>query len=258
MPKKWSAQEINHQRKILSKLYVDKNLTIGQIGKILDIKQNSVYDRLVRLGITISRKNKAGFNNQRRDISLPQLSTKFAEFIGILLGDGQITPTQIKVTLGIKEDYGNFVSELIKKVFNIQPKIITRDGKYIEIYFGSTLIVRWLIEMGLAHNKVLAQVCIPQSLLSKTSYHKYLIRGLIDTDGSIYKIKSGIQISFTNKSVPLLKNLQYMLRLQGFSPSKISVNKIYLTKKKDITKYVSKIGFNNPKHLIRYNSFINK
>ncbi len=258
MPRKWTPQEIDHHRQMLLKLYVDKNLTISQIGKILDIKYNSVYDRLIRVGITISRKNKAGYNNQRRDISIPPLSNELAELIGILLGDGQITPTQVKVTLGIKEGYSRFVSELIKNIFKIQPKIIIRLGKYHEIYFGSTLIVKWLLQMGLSHNKALAQVCIPEILISKPQYHNYLIRGLIDTDGSIYQIKSGIQISFTNKSAPLLKNLQYMLRLQGFSPSKISVNKVYLTKKKDIIAYVSKIGFNNPKHLIRYNSFIDK
>lgn len=258
MPRKWSPQDIDHQKQILSKLYIDRNLTISQIGKILNIKYNSVYDRLVRVGITISRESKAGYNNQRRDISIPPLSDELAEFIGILLGDGQITPTQIKVTLGIKEGYSQFVSQLIKKVFKIKPKIIIRQGKYHEIYFGSTLIVKWFLQMGLAHNKVLAQVGVPKSLLSKPRLHKYLIRGLIDTDGSIYQIKSGIQISFTNKSVPLLKNLQYMLKLQGFSPSKITVNKVYLTKKKDIKAYVSKIGFNNPKHLVRYNSFLHR
>ncbi len=252
---KWTKEEFNNHKIRLTNLYIDQNLTINEIGKILRIKPNSVYDRLIKVGITTSREKKVGFNNQRTDIIIPQASKELAEFIGIMLGDGHITPTQITVTLGIKEGYTEHVSKLIKLLFKIEPRVLIRQNKYNEIYFGSTMIVRWLIGMGLAHNKVLSQVSIPKEFINNSTYHKSLIRGLIDTDGSIYKTKSGLQISFTNKSTPLLKDIQYMLRLQGFSPSKISVNKVYLTKNEDIKKYVSEIGFNNPKHLNRYIQF---
>jgi hypothetical protein len=249
MGKRWTKLEEDMKRAELTDFYLQQNKTIGEIAKILNLGQTTVYDRLVRLGIVIDRSKKQGYNNLRRDINIPICySDNLAEFIGILLGDGHLTPTQVTVTLGNKDEYIDYVCRLTNSIFGIKPKhiIVPKNGHVV--YFGSTVTVRWLLNMGLVFNKVKYQVDIPQWIFSKKSYMKSAIRGLIDTDGSVYKIRSGVQMSFTNCSKPLLRSFRSMMLQIGFFPSKISSNKVYLTKQADLRRYVQDIGFSNKKH----------
>ncbi|HAG27521.1 TPA: hypothetical protein DCG61_01940 [Patescibacteria group bacterium] len=255
MPKRWSEEIRKKYRAELLDLYVKRNLSINQIADLLKLKSNSVYDRLIRLDIKTIRNKKTGFNNQRQDVITPKHSSDLAEFIGILLGDGHITPTQITVTLGVKERYSHYVAKLISQLFGIKPKILLRTKRYHEVYFGSTKIVRWLIAMGLSSNKVRDQIGIPKWCFQYKTYQESCLRGLFDTDGSVYLLKEGFQMSLTNRSTPLLKDAKSMLELLGYSPSKISANKIYLTRRIDLSRYINEIGFRNPKHLKRLKSF---
>lgn len=81
------------------------------------------------------------------------------------------------------------------------------------------------------------------------------VRGFFDTDGSVYKLKYGIQISFTNYSKPLLESLQSVLIKLGYNPSRISVNKVYLTQVKDVERFFREICPKNQKHLRRFIEF---
>ncbi len=256
MAKKWTRTEYNLKYTELKQLYVKENKSLFQIATILGLKQTTVYDRLVKFSIPITRHLKPNFNNQNNAIAIPKESALLAEFIGCMLGDGHITPTQVTVTLGYKEPYVPYVCWMVEKLFKVIPKSKSSGLKsYHVVYFGSTKIVKWLLDMGLVYNKVNKQVAIPEWCFKNKSYIRATIRGLMDTDGSIYKMGTSAQMSFTNKSVPLLKNTQLMLQLLGFSPSKISANKIYLTKKSDLIKYWKEIGFKNPKHIKRFHQF---
>lgn len=252
MARRWTKQEETEKRKELSQLYEKENKTIGEIAKILKLKESSVYDRLIRLGIPPARYKKTGYNHKRTDISIPKKSENLAEFIGVMLGDGSITPTQVTVTLGKKDKYTEYVERLIRRIFRIQTKTIyTKKGDAV-IYFGSTEVVRWLLNMGLVFNKVKYQVDIPNWIFKKKRYMRKTLRGLIDTDGSVYKLKFGRQISFTNHSIPLLKSVRRICQELNFNPSKITSFKIYLTKQQDIDKYFKEIGFGNKKHIERF------
>lgn len=256
MPAKWTTEQKSIFTTELKALYVDQNKSIREISEILNMSESGVYGRLLNCNIPIRRNLKPNYNNQRI-LDIPPRSVNLAEFIGIMLGDGNINKYQIIVTLGTKEiSYSEYVSELMNKLFQVQSRIIVSPNNYRSVYFGSRRIVLWLLEMGLAYNKVAAQVKIPQWCFEDCEYMKALLRGLIDTDGSIYKLKFGVQISFTNKSIPLLKGAQVMLQYLGYSPSRISCNKLYLTKKPDIIKYYREIGFKNIKHVGRFNSFM--
>ena len=259
MAKAWTEVEKLVLRQELVKLYVEENQTLGYIANKLDLAESSVYCRLIKLKIPIQPSTKLRFRNRNFNITIPKHSVELAEFIGILLGDGHLTPTQVTVTLGTKEwAYVLYVQSLMHKLFGVNPKIITSKTNGAVVYLGSTVLVRWLIKMGLVHNKVKFQVDIPKWCLSKRVYAKAVVRGLIDTDGSIYRMGTRAQISFCNKSENLLKSLSKALVVLGFSPSKISVNKIYLTRNKDLSAYWKNIGFSNPKHSSRYIQFVGR
>ncbi len=257
MARRWTLEEEILLRKKLIKLYVDKNLPIGEVAKILQLADSTIYDRLVRLGIPTLRSKKVRFNNVRLDIVIPRrYSSDLAEFIGIMLGDGHLTPMQVSVTLGNKEkSYVDYVSTLIKKIFHAKPKCIKSKKGHFIVYIGSTKIVRWLCDMGLVYNKVKYQVDIPRWIFRRSVFMKSALRGLYDTDGSVYRLKIGMQISFCNHSRPLIESVRRILLDLGFSPSKISGFNLYLTRFNDRVRFYNEIGFRNKKHIDKYLDF---
>lgn len=259
MPRKWTKKEEVAKRKELLNFYVKQNKTIGEIAKILKVGESTVYDRLLRLKIPVNRQNKKGFNNERNDVFIPQkFSEDLAEFIGILLGDGHLTPFQVSVTLGKKDEYDDYVIKLMNRLFKVKPKkIFTREG-HIVIYLGSARLVKWFLAMGMVFNKVKYQVDFPEWIFQKKEFMAKAIRGFFDTDGSVYRLRHGVQFSYCNMSKPLLLSARKMLIELNFFPSKINNNKnIYLTRKSDLKRYFNEVGFGNKKHKKRFLKFIN-
>ena len=256
MPRKWTIDEEEHYRLELIGLYVEKNLSIREIADHLNLSEKTIFQRLQRLGIKSTPQKKKHYLNKRNDICIPQVySPELAELFGVLLGDGHITHFQLQVTLGDKElSYAKYVHRLVKTLFKGQPKISIRKQGYWTVYLGSTEVTQYLFKQGLVKNKVAAQVDVPKWILAEPKFYPHFIRGFFDTDGSVYALKFGVQISFTNYSLPILKALHLMLQSLEYSPSKISHHKIYLTKRDDIERFFLEIQPKNIKHVKRYRS----
>lgn len=254
MAKRWTKSEEENLRKELYELYVSQNMTIGEISKVLLLEQSTIHKRLVRLSIPVTPEKKKNYQNKRTDIIIPKsYSKELAEIIGILLGDGSLTHFQVMVTLGNKEySYAEHVQHLLNNVFHVDAKIGTRETKYHDVYFGSVEISSWLQNQGLVFNKVREQVDVPVWIFSRVVYKKACIRGFFDTDGSVYKLRHGIQLSFTNYSRPLLLSLRKMLFELEYKPSRLSSHKIYLTRKEDVLRFIKEIQPKNEKHLQRF------
>lgn len=257
MARRWTTKEENFYRDQLIELYVLQNKSIAEVGEALSLSYKTVFKRLMRLGIPTNPSAKAGYANMNREVSTPSTRTDdLAEFFGIMLGDGSLTPTQVAVTLGTKEaSYAEYVSYLMAQLFAAKPVIRIDKSGYRIVYFGSVTIVRWLKEEGLVHNKVASQVGSPGWIFEQPSYMKRFLRGFFDTDGSIYRIRFGIQISFTNKSIPLLIALQAMLRRLGYRVSELSAYRIYITKRDDVERFFAEIQPMNAKHKDRLDKF---
>lgn len=256
MPARWPKEIEVIKFKELHNLYVVQNKPIGEIGKILNLAESTVYDRLLRLNIKPNRSAKKG-NNCVSLATIPYIHTRsLAEFFGIMLGDGCLTPTQITVTLGNKElSYVKHVSCLIAKLFNIIPKIHRRPKGYYVVYFGSTKVVRWLLSNNLTFNKVKNQVKPPDWIFKKNYLMEGFLKGFFDTDGSVYRLRFGVQLAFTNRSLPLLDGIKYALEKLRYYPSKICGFRIYLTKKKYVLKFIKRISPANLKHRQRISEF---
>ncbi|MFA6536765.1 MAG: LAGLIDADG family homing endonuclease [Candidatus Paceibacterota bacterium] len=263
MARKWTTEEKSKHHNELFHLYVSENLSLGQIAQKLGLSEQGVYARLLRLKIPINRHLKKGYNNTSRRVEIPDMySAKVAEFFGIMFGDGHISPTQVIVTLGTKElEYVKYVCNLIRDIFKTTPKVFIRrsnyrDSQYRNVYFGSVLAVKWLEKRGLVSNKVEEQVAAPKWIFSQKRFTEAFLRGFFDTDGSVYRLRFGIQISFTNYSLPLLKSLQEMLKELGYRPSEISSHKIYLTRVSEVKRFFDEISPKNSKHQKRFKEFI--
>jgi intein/homing endonuclease len=254
MARRWNAAEEKTYRAELERLYVRENKSISEVAHILGIAQSSVFLRLKRLNIQSSPDLKIGFRNMKRGIQIPsEHSALLAEFFGIMLGDGHISRFQTIVTLGTKElEYVEYVASLMKSLFGVEATILTRQDGYRDVYIGSVTLTSWLENEGLVRNKVALQVDVPSWVFQEREYMIAFLRGFFDTDGSIYRIRHGIQVSLTNKSLPLLHSLRRMLLTLQYTPSEVGSWRVYLTRRPDIRRFFNEVQPANTKHLRRY------
>jgi len=115
---------------------------------------------------------------------------KLAEFLGIILGDGNLNKKSNCITIvGSLEDFyyhKNYVIPLIKSLFNVNPKLRKRNDRnayYID--FNSKHIMNYLTKVvGLIRgNKVNAE--IPKIIVNNERLIPHFLRGLFDTDGCL-------------------------------------------------------------------------
>ena len=136
-----------------------------------------------------------------------------AELIGILLGDGHLHKKGEKSYLGSalsislnREDepkYVDYVRQLLIRLFNEKPKMHARiDSKYIDLKIYKDQIIDFMIMKGImTGDKVKHQISVPNWIKKDDSWIKNnqnswelkyrplvigCLRGLVDTDGSIF------------------------------------------------------------------------
>ncbi len=196
-----------------------------------------------------------------KTIKKPKLDKKLAELVGVMLGDGSIYLNkecgayQIRITLNINKER-DYVEEhlvpIFKNLFDINCRVVERpDRGVICISVDSKELVDFFANIGLWH-KGRKSSNVPSWIKNNKSFSAACLRGLIDTDGSIYRLSrkdpDSKRISFKNANVKLLKDFRDMAIGLGFHPSKITHGNIFITRKKDIVKYMDEIGFSNPKN----------
>ncbi len=201
----------------------------------------------------------------RKNIPKPSLSKELSELIGIMLGDGCITAIehagayQIRIAFNPfnEKQYAHFVSELINKVFCIKPRL--RISRALYVCIDSKNVALWFKEYGLCWgNKIKAGVGIPGWIKESPEFLSACLRGLIDTDGSVYRLSNKdpriVRISFKSANIVLLGDVLASLKQLGIKTSKVIYGNIHITAKKDVSKYLKKVGFNNPKNIERLKS----
>jgi DNA-binding transcriptional regulator WhiA len=202
-----------------------------------------------------------------KDIAYPSHSTELAEFIGIMLGDGGLrSPYQCAVTYNGKTDqaHARFIISLVKELFNISCSIQKKKkNNGVDILICSSNLVSFLLKEGLIlGNKVVNQIKVPEWICSNALYRSACLRGLMDTDGSVYrheyrsngKIYSYCKINFTNRSRPLLTFVFDSFRMFDYKTYKKEPN-VYIYSAPDVHRYMTEIGTHNPKHRSRFESF---
>ena len=197
----------------------------------------------------------------RKPLVKPEPSPLLAEFLGIMLGDGNIGPYQISISLNATTDvdYIDFVVDTISQLFGLTPSKATRRNA-CNIVVSSIGLTEFLCQKGLIPgNKVTHQVTLPSWILQDPDFAKASLRGLMDTDGSIYSAKHTIAettythacLCFRNYSKPLIDTVYNKMIQFGYHP-KMGHNRVYLYRQNEIKRYFEEIGTHNPKHLRHY------
>ncbi len=169
--------------------------------------------------------------SHRNTVKLPKHSVDFAEFFGIMLGDGGINnPWQANITVNAIKDreYSQYIKELIKLLFGITPKsFVYKTKKALRILANGISLVDFLVSEGLPRgNKLRAGLRIPAWILRNKKFSYACVRGLIDTDGCIFihthtvagKVYKNIGLNFSSRSPELLFQVAAIMEKSGIMP----------------------------------------
>src|SRR3989339_597085 len=117
-----------------------------------------------------------------KEIKIPKEDERLAEFIGIMLGDGGMTKTQVRVTLNSKTDaeYVKFVQNLIKTLFDVEPSLqIVESRTTTDVIVSRVKLVAFCESIGLkVGSKLKNGSDIPKWINKNDAFKMNCIRGL--------------------------------------------------------------------------------
>jgi len=200
--------------------------------------------------------------NSPKPIEEPNLSSDLAEFVGIMLGDGGLSKYQAYITLHSRDDkeYGKFVSDLIKKLFNVPIHFFYRKkDSTLRLVISRINLVNFCNKIGLkTGNKIKQQIDVPDWIKKEKKLSIAALRGLFDTDGCIFRHRYRVKgknynynkISFTSHSLPLINSIFEMIKHLGIKARITKSNwDVRIDAQKDVKNYLKIIGFHNRKNL---------
>lgn len=204
---------------------------------------------------------------QLKIVNLPRPSSLLAELLGILAGDGHVDTYQATVTTNSLTDaeHAQHVSLTFKKLFGIQPRIIKRKNQNAcVVVVSSKMVCDFLLNKGMVSgNKIVGNISMPGWVYGNLKFRSAYVRGLFDTDGSVYidkhyirgRIYKNIGIAFSNRAKGLLGGFKEYLETIGLHPTQKTNFEVFLRREKEIEKYFEVIGSSNPKHLQKVSIF---
>lgn len=254
----------------------EKTLLLGAEYKMLD--PLGVYDPFIQEKLDENwGKKKGGLSSSgtTKDINIPPFSEQLAELVGIILGDGNVHFFQkgthnwsymVRIAGHYTEDrdyLSNHVIGLFRNQFGIEPKLHFQPShNEMFVILHSKKLVDFLVTIGLHRgNKLKWTTGIPGWILQDRKYLTSCLRGLIDTDGSIYQMSNQdphlLRIGFKNFNPTILSSVRDGFIQLGFHPSKIMRGVGFtLSRKEDIGNFLINVPFSNSKHLNRIKKFV--
>ncbi len=196
-----------------------------------------------------------------RIINVPQKSEKLAEFVGIMLGDGSISKTNYEVQItshSIYEKlYQNYIEILLQDLFAIKGRCVTlknRNTAYVRI--NSMKLVEFLESIGIPVGT--KEKYIPSWVFENEEWVKACVRGLIDSDGSLFLSSRHCILNFTSYYPKLHSDFRRCMDILEIKYYVSSNRKdINITALRDIKEIMEKCGSSNPKNIIKFQQYIN-
>ena len=266
------ADKLNANPDYLSHDLCNEKTTLPEIvyGHLCKITKKSFDSYILEKLPDNWGRSKGGLNSMGSTIRLPQIKfdEKLAEFVGAVLGDGHVCSYKKGKKVGVygiriagdmnkdREYHINYLKKLCGVILGIEAREILRpkmNERFLDM--ASKELVKFFGDMGIkAGNKIKNQSTIPKWIWKEYSFLRACLRGLIDTDGSIFRMSKQdpnlLRINFVNHNITLLNDAREAFIKLGFNPSKIVNNRVfYLSRKDNIDKYLKEIGFSNSKHI---------
>tara|TARA_Y100000310_G_scaffold246405_1_gene251708 strand:+ start:1073 stop:1801 length:729 start_codon:yes stop_codon:yes gene_type:complete len=212
-------------------------------------------------------------------------SERLAEFIGILSGDGYMnfyppyfSIIEIAGDSRLDQNYLlNYVSEKIRLLFNLKPKIrVRKDQNCMYLRLMSKALVEYLEMVGFKKGKK-EQIGIPLWILLNDQYMKSFIKGVADTDFSLVllnrnqkKYRYYPRVSLASKSKRLIFGIHGWLDQQGIKGNAqydywqkdsrgtlCNINQLHINGRRNLELWMKLISFRNERHLNKYKKYKN-
>lgn len=239
-----SLRDLNKKLGFEIRNIIYKNLTINsqQLEKLEDLfnKKFNLKPIYLNYGKNLGKKV---FTKPIKNV---KRNSQLAELIGIMLGDGNIWKNRIKIAFDKRNTiYINYVAKLFKEIFEISlKKEISRNTNNACLYRTNLYAVEELIKQGLKRgHKIKNNLGIPYWIKNNKIFMKRCIKGLIDTDGCIYKCKreNQVYVKFTNFNQQLLKDFKEITDALDYSFVKANKNNWCLYRKNKVEKFFKDI-----------------
>ncbi len=202
-----------------------------------------------------------------------------AEIVGLCFGDGSLIKRpngQLRFQLrgNITEDREHYNSHILSLFDNFLGKVYVTEYKgensYYGIYSENQVLCKTLESMGVPVGiKIVLE--IPSWIKRNKKYLRRFLRGLIDTDGSVYCMKDynypakgyiKIRLSINSVSLGLMNEINNIFNKAGIlsfliGPYKpkdrrcLPFNKVQIDGP-NVVKYFTQIGSKNQKHITKY------
>jgi len=149
-----------------------------------------------------------------------------AYVIGVALGDGNLSnPNKRAIRLRVTCDssYQQTANEITQALKKLLPnnKVSHQRGpkdSYFNISVYSNKLgdyMPWKVGYG---SKFVQQAHVPKWITTNKKFTRACLRGLIQTDGSIYMDRGYRMINFTNIILPLAEDTKSMIEELGYKP----------------------------------------
>ena len=209
-----------------------------------------------------------------------KISPELAELVGVIMGDGYIYSKYGTHQVGIvgspvtDREYFERLKEMILKVWDKDVKIKERERGLRMILSSKEIVQRLVNDFKIPSGKKSDKIILCDKIFHNWDLAKHTIRGLVDTDGSVFVSKKpGVlnypcielntgskELAFQLKNVLMtngfrVASVQSRIAKNGYKNSKISF-KVSLNGQKNLKKWIDEIGFSNPYKLKRATSYL--
>lgn len=281
---------------ILDETCKHQDLNVGGISKLLEVSEKtliinwiqrnhtiplSIFKKLIKLHPKLNLSSselkfkilncywgqgKGARPIRYKKVNFPNTpSEDFAEFYGIMLGDGCIYSNYNGIAICCdslldKEYIDYHIPNLMKKLFGVYPKIYDDTPKFKRVkkcVLYSKKLTKFLEAQGLVRGyKKEGKTIIPPNFFSNKKLLTKCIRGLFDTDGSICPHPhTSVMIDITIKIPSLLESTIKAFEVLGVKAGH-SKKAILIYGPDKVKDYFEKIGSSNSKHVIKYDNFV--
>lgn len=259
------------------KIFLKKeNWGASKGGKITFEKHPEIFEKGQKVSILVRK-----IRSFQRPVINISLSENLCEFVGAIIGDGNIDgslkkinnlPTYtISITGDLKLDYDylvNYHSNLILDLFNVKSKLYFRKdyNAVIMKLFSKKIFCLLTKRFGFKPGNKNYSVKIPEEILNSDDKLIFsTIRGIFDTDGTffvdnrpVYK-KPYPRIALQTVSRPLFLQLKNFLEkyfyLYTFEDSKRKAYSIEVYGCEQLDLWMRLIGFSNKRHLNKISNY---
>lgn len=155
----------------------------------------------------------------------PERGPLLAYVIGLALGDGNLSnpngrATRLRITCDAK--YPNLASRMKRALEELLPQnrvsIVSRSPRWFDLSCYSNhweTLLGWEVGKG---SKYAQRVRVPEWIKPSREYSTHCLRGLLETDGSVYSDRGYLMVMFVAAIPTLAQDVFDMVSNLGFTP----------------------------------------